>query len=756
LEDSLVEAQTASDANSASGPTADCGDWRSPQRSNTSYVQCLSEAVHFMLRARSVTQLDCKVISVALRMQFVDFIKQDLLHVRPDENGAKVIEMACSQMSYAAAKLATLWDTAPESVALHTGQDGPTLEPTPEPAPGDGSAKHTTDEFDEALNVWMHFECKVPADRLDAALADITAQQRQAIDTIRLLVTDVSQQVADILKTTVVPPPLLDLTGPKKGEQQVGCTDAAEDDDDPAMVQSYDMLCPEVEQVLPDPGQAMPTPPYKAVDLTQVPRRVSTRDQAVDALRMCDRLCTLIENQAHCIKNRKLLVASFIQHVMTTVVPIPKPRAVGEDVRSRIITERARKRRAEQCRVILVARSALEYRDKDAATAAAAAAAAAEVAAQAALAADATSDTAAVGEGAVETDDTSAEAIMADEALTRVLLDKAATATLECLTDDAQREAVFNARFVPTEFRADTFQDSGKKVAMVVGCTVLSFADPETAKMALELVKPKAQALGIVARLWSEAGSRFRITPPTEHEVQETTLPQPNFAQGEAEEEAMARQAECIWDQDITYGLQESLLSTLHRLIEHFAAAAMSIPQTRAFDAVCCVVPGCIAAIADSVLRRAAVDHPSAASTQLFGRTSAGKQLGLPGYGLDVGSFATQTATCHVHAPEVLTARTAVLDYFRSPAQRKLDKIYDWERGYALRPTRPMVKYFRSILRESANSVAAVEMDQGGSGISGVVIMLLSRAPTASVIHKDFPEFFAYRGEPHSTCVCCV
>ena len=75
--------------------------------------------------------------------------------------------------------------------------------------------------------------------------------------------------------------------------------------DDPALVQAYDMLCPEVEQVPPDPGQAVPTPPYTAIDFTQVPRRVKTRDEAVDALRVCDRLCALVENQQHCIKNRK-------------------------------------------------------------------------------------------------------------------------------------------------------------------------------------------------------------------------------------------------------------------------------------------------------------------------------------------------------------------------------------------------------------------------------------------------------------------
>jgi hypothetical protein len=209
-----------------------------------------------------------------------------------------------------------------------------------------------------------------------------------------------------------------------------------------------------------------------------------------------------------------------------------------------------------------------------------------------------------------------------------------------------------------------------------VGCVILTFADPEAAKMALHEIKPRSQVLGIVARPWAEVGAQFQIEPPHIPAAHDAVgdditdqLPQPDLARGEAEEEAMARQAECIWDQDITYGLQESLMSTLHRLVEHFIAAAISIPQSRAFDAVCCVVPGCIAAIADAIMRRAATDHPSAVCTHLFGCSSKGKQLGLPGYGLAVGSFATQTATCQVYAPELVAARTAVLDYFRSPSQ---------------------------------------------------------------------------------------
>jgi hypothetical protein len=53
------------------------------------------------------------------------------------------------------------------------------------------------------------------------------------------------------------------------------------------------------------------------------------------------------------------------------------------------------------------------------------------------------------------------------------------------------------------------------------------------------------------------------------------------------------------------------LLITLQRIIEHFGAAAMSIQQSRPFDAVCIVVPGCITAIADSIMRKLAIDEPS-------------------------------------------------------------------------------------------------------------------------------------------------
>jgi len=67
---------------------------------------------------------------------------------------------------------------------------------------------------------------------------------------------------------------------------------------------------------------------YDPVDLLQIPEKATTRALAVDAIRLCDRQCTLLFNQSHCIKNAKHLVASLIEHVFTQVLAVPKPRPV--------------------------------------------------------------------------------------------------------------------------------------------------------------------------------------------------------------------------------------------------------------------------------------------------------------------------------------------------------------------------------------------------------------------------------------------
>jgi hypothetical protein len=142
------------------------------------------------------------------------------------------------------------------------------------------------------------------------------------------------------------------------------------------------------------------------------------------------------------------------------------------------------------------------------------------------------------------------------------------------------------------------------------------------------------------------------------------------------------------------------LLLTLQRLSEHFVAGAMSLVQTRPFDASCIIVSGCLTALADALVRKIAVDEPSEMCSHLNGRTVSGRQLGHPGFGVSVGTFATQCETLEVHTPELCVARTAVLDYFQSPHQRRLEKIFSWEEDFILKPGKNLIKYLRLVSKE--------------------------------------------------------
>lgn len=143
-------------------------------------------------------------------------------------------------------------------------------------------------------------------------------------------------------------------------------------------------------------------------------------------------------------------------------------------------------------------------------------------------------------------------------------------------------------------------------------------------------------------------------------------------------------------------------MEVIQRIAEHFGAAAFSIQQSRPFDGVCIVVSGCLAALADAIVRKLAIDEPAEASSHLSGKTVSGRQLGHPGYGISISTFATQSETIESHYPELCIARTAVLDYFQSPAQRRLQKLFTWEVSYELKPTKHLIMYLREVAREMA------------------------------------------------------
>jgi len=106
--------------------------------------------------------------------------------------------------------------------------------------------------------------------------------------------------------------------------------------------------------------------------------------------------------------------------------------------------------------------------------------------------------------------------------------------------------------------------------------------------------------------------------------------------------------------------------------MEHFVAAAFSVQHSRSMDGIRMVVPGCIAAVADAVMRKIATDIPSEVCVHLMGgiraeksddaTVSKTKKKGAnravsgqkrKGFGLSTGEMAKQSAIIEVFAPEV-------------------------------------------------------------------------------------------------------
>ena len=72
-------------------------------------------------------------------------------------------------------------------------------------------------------------------------------------------------------------------------------------------------------------GTAADPSKYVPVDFLRLPQTASNIVQAVDAMRICDELCSLIQSQSETVKNSAFLRACLIEHVFVHVVPIPLP-----------------------------------------------------------------------------------------------------------------------------------------------------------------------------------------------------------------------------------------------------------------------------------------------------------------------------------------------------------------------------------------------------------------------------------------------
>ena len=118
---------------------------------------------------------------------------------------------------------------------------------------------------------------------------------------------------------------------------------------------------------------------------------------------------------------------------------------------------------------------------------------------------------------------------------------------------------------------------------------------------------------------------------PEEHAGLETIQEAPDDKEGDeaevtppkADAQSTGPSPACVWREPMCYADQLDLLVLLQRLIEHFAAAALSIDHTRSLDGVRMVVPACIAAVADVLMRRTPRRRLQPSTSQGSGLTDA-------------------------------------------------------------------------------------------------------------------------------------
>ena len=141
-----------------------------------------------------------------------------------------------------------------------------------------------------------------------------------------------------------------------------------------------------------------------------------------------------------------------------------------------------------------------------------------------------------------------------------------------------------------------------------------------------------------------------------------------------------AETATCFWAHaPLTSDSQAALLRWLGTLCRHFAAASLSVPLGRSFDAARMLVFAAIAAIVDAVLRVRAVDAPTALSLHYGGHVEGA----AGGFALDMRLLEKESERGQLLQPCFAAARTMLLDYFRAVAASAPPErhVFRWDRS---------------------------------------------------------------------------
>jgi hypothetical protein len=237
-------------------------DWRNPQRARISAFRCLMETVHFLMRKRGISVEQSRKFFYIVRYQIVLLIEHDLGFLsKVRDSDRRVIYLSCQQLAYVAAKL---------------GQEN-------------------------ILGV----------DQLRTALE--TAERARA---------NCAAMICEDADMSASPPPLV-LEDKMTEVAAATSTNIGEAIADQVRHPFLERLRRE-DDVNGLAGAPIVLPRYVPVDYFLLPKVATNLEEAIESIRFCDRLCTLISVQGHCVKNRAHHKVALIEHTFTHVLPMPK------------------------------------------------------------------------------------------------------------------------------------------------------------------------------------------------------------------------------------------------------------------------------------------------------------------------------------------------------------------------------------------------------------------------------------------------
>lgn len=243
-----------------------------PKAGDMSLFHCCLESCLYVLRRKGLSPAKCGLIRVLVEWQMCQFMLDDVKQLRSiTGNDQRLFQLACQHLAHSACRVTQ------QQQAMHA-------------PPGSGLT------------------------------ADLLRQ-------IQLFIESVHVQVAQIPRHTIVYSGSTELQ--LLAQNDATSTGSLLAPDDGLKVQwsafpLFDRFVRDTD-VEALAGLAEQTPIFRPIEFTLVPVRATCLDDVMAALRHTDMICTLLSYQTETIKNTYMLRVSLIQHLFTSVLPVPLP-----------------------------------------------------------------------------------------------------------------------------------------------------------------------------------------------------------------------------------------------------------------------------------------------------------------------------------------------------------------------------------------------------------------------------------------------